>query len=124
MELQVPMQAGVTGGVLDNYMLLILCIMVIAGLLGGLANYFMSGKDTGFLWRDLIKYVVLGIVAALTVPLFLNMISSNLLAAARGRPIDLFVFAGFCLIFVLFSRRFLEGVSNRFLQQMSQMRKG
>jgi len=65
-----------------------------------------------------LKYAVLGIVAALTVPLFLNMISSDLLAAAKSRPIDLFTFAGFCLLFVLFSRRFVESAAAKLLQQL------
>jgi hypothetical protein len=38
--------------------------------------------------RDWGKYPILGVIAALTVPLFLNMISSNLLEAARTRPVD------------------------------------
>jgi hypothetical protein len=51
------------------------------------------------------------------------MISSNLLDLARTRPINLFVFAGFCLIAVIFSRRFLENLSTKLIQQVSQIRK-
>ena len=49
-------------------------------------------------------------VAALTVPLFLNMISSTLLEGARTKPVDLYVFCGFCLIYVVASRRLFEVV--------------
>jgi predicted transcriptional regulator len=62
------------------------------------------------------------VVAALTVPLFLNMISSNLLEGTRARPIDLFVFAGFCLIYVVASRRLFENVANKLLSQLDQVR--
>lgn len=123
MELQGTMQMGEVSSLVDSYMLLVLGIMVIAGILGGIANYFLAERHAEFAWRDLFKYVVLGIVAALVVPLFLNMISSNLLDLARTRPINLFVFAGFCLIAVIFSRRFLENLSAKLIQQVSQIRK-
>ena len=118
MELQgsVLMTAG--GITLDSYMLLLLGIMLFTGILGGAANYFMSDRNSSVSGKDFLKYVVLGIVAALTVPLFLNMISSDLLAAAKSRPIDLFTFAGFCLLFVLFSRRFVESAAAKLLQQL------
>lgn len=123
MELQGTIQMGEVSGLVDNYMLLVLGIMVVAGILGGIANYFLAERHAEFAWRDLFKYAVLGVVAALMVPLFLNMISSNLLDLARTRPINLFVFAGFCLIAVIFSRRFLENLSTKLIQQVSQIRK-
>lgn len=98
---------------LDPYMLALFVIMVCAGVLAGMANFFLSEARTG---RDLAKYVVLGIVAALTVPLFLNMASSSLLEFGRTRPLSVFVFGGFCLVYVLLSRRVLEGLANRLLQ--------
>ena len=123
MELQGTMQMTEVNNLVDNYMLLVFGIMVTAGILGGVANYFLADRHAEFAWRDLFKYAVLGVVAALMVPLFLNMISSNLLDLARTRPINLFVFAGFCLIAVIFSRRFLENLSTKLIQQVSQIRK-
>jgi hypothetical protein len=103
-------------------MLVILLIMVAAGILGGVANYFLSERQDDSGPRDWSKYLILGVIAALTVPLFLNMISSNLLEAARTRPVDFFVFAGFCLIYVVASRRVFENLANKLLSQMEQMR--
>jgi RsiW-degrading membrane proteinase PrsW (M82 family) len=123
MELQGTLQMTAGGITLDNYMLLLLAIMVVTGVLGGVANYFMREKDPNVSTKDLVKYAVLGIVAALTVPLFLNMISSDLLAGAKSRPIELFVFAGFCLLFVLFSRRFVEGAAAKLLQHLEHIRR-
>ena len=123
MELQGTMHIGEMGTLVDNYMLLVLGIMLASGVLGGIANYFLSERQSEFNWHDLFKYMVLGVVASLMVPLFLNMISSNLLDAARTRPINLFVFAGFCLIAIIFSRRFLENLSNRLIQQVAHIRK-
>lgn len=122
MELQGALQVP-QSTMLDNYMLLILGIMIITGVLGGVANYFMSDRRSEPAKGDVYKYTILGIVAALTVPLFLNMISSNMLEVARSRSIDLFVFAGFCLMFVVFSRRFFENIANRVLQQVEQVRR-
>lgn len=122
-ELQKSLQVTVLPSTLDGYMLVILLIMIITGLLGGVANYFLSDRAADHGRRDWAKYPILGVIAALTVPLFLNMISSNLLEAARTRPVDFFVFAGFCLIYVVASRRVFENVANKLLMQMEQIRR-
>ena len=122
-ELQKSMQVTTTlADTFDAYMLIILLIMVTAGILGGVANYFLSDRQSPSR-KDWGKYPVLGVIAALTVPLFLNMISSNLLEAARSRPVDFFVFGGFCLIYVVASRRVFEDVVNKLLGQVDQMKR-
>ncbi len=123
MELQGTVHLTAGGITLDHYMLLLLAIMLASGVLGGLANYFLAARDGTGSAQALAKYVVLGIVAALTVPVFLNMISSDLLALAKARPVDLFVFAGFCLLFVLFSRRFVDTLADKLMQQLRQARR-
>lgn len=122
-ELQKSLQVTALSGTLDSYMLVILLIMVLAGVLGGIANYFLSDRQSESGRREWGKYLTLGVIAALTVPLFLNMISSNLLEAARTRPVDFFVFAGFCLLYVVASRRVVENVANKLMGQMDQMRR-
>ena len=124
MELQETAHLTMSGTVLDEYMLLIFFIMVIAGSLGGLANYLLTENHFGFTWKGLIKYAVLGIVAALMTPLLLNMVSSDLLALARTAPLDLFVFGGLCLVFVLSSRRIFEAVAQKLMQQIGQSARG
>ena len=122
-ELQKSLQVSALSSSLDSYMLMILLIMVVAGVLGGVANYYLSERQGDAGRSDWGKYLTLGVIAALTVPLFLNMISSNLLEAARTRPVDFFVFAGFCLIYVVVSRRAFENVANRLFGQMDQMKR-
>ncbi len=122
-ELQKSLQVTALSNTLDSYMLVILLIMIAAGVLGGVANYYLSDRQNEPSRSDWKKYPALGVIAALTVPLFLNMISSNLLEAARTRPVDFFVFAGFCLIYVVASRRVFENVANRLLGQMDQMKR-
>lgn len=122
-DLQVALQVTAPSGGLDGHMLVIFAIMLVAGVLGGLANFFLSERHGESGRRDWIKYPLLGVVAALTVPLFLNMISSTLLEGARTKPLDLYVFAGFCLIYVVASRRPLENVAQRLLAQVDQVRR-
>lgn len=122
-ELQKSLQVTGMVGSLDGYMLMVLGIMILCGVLGGLANYFLSDRQGELSSRDGFKYAVLGVIAALTVPLFLNMLSSNLLEAARTRPVDFFVFAGFCLIYVVASRRLFENAANKLLGQLDQVKR-
>lgn len=122
-ELQNTLHVAVFPDALDAYLLIVLLIVVAAGLLGGMANYFLSDRLPELVRRDWAKYPMLGVVAALTVPLFLNMISSNLLETARTRPADLFVFTGFCLIYVIASRRLFENVAGKLLTQVDQLKR-
>lgn len=126
-ELQKSLQVTALANTLDSYMLMVLLIMVVAGVLGGVANFFLSDRQSDrqrdYTRREWGKYLILGVISALTVPLFLNMLSSNLLEAARTRPVDFFVFAGFCLIYVVASRRFFENVANKLMSQMDQMKR-
>jgi DNA-binding MarR family transcriptional regulator len=87
-------------------LVLILGIMVISGILAGLTNYFFSENQKPRGLQAILGRCLLGIAAASTVPLFLNIISSNLLATAQKNPINLLVFNGICLIFAFVSCRF------------------
>jgi hypothetical protein len=100
----------------DGFMLLILGIMIISGILGGLVNFFLSEYHKPPVCKAVIGDCLLGIVSALTVPLFLNMISSNLLTVAHKKPLNLVIFNGICLLFALFSCRLKENVLNKRLQ--------
>jgi DNA-binding MarR family transcriptional regulator len=115
--------AGTEGGLIDSHLILILGIMIAAGILGGIANYFLNERESGAPWRTATKYAVLGVVAALTVPLFLNMISSHMLEATRLKSSELFVFAGFCLLYVVVSRRFFENLAGQLMRQVELVRR-
>jgi len=91
-----------------TFIILVLGIMVISGTLAGLTNYFFSENHKSPVLRAILGRCLLGIAAALTVPLFLNIISSNLLSTAQKNPINLLVFNGICLIFAFVFCRFKE----------------
>ncbi|MCL4681580.1 MAG: hypothetical protein KJZ92_09915 [Rhodocyclaceae bacterium] len=114
-------QTAVSG--IDIHLILLLGIMVATGLLGGLANFFLNERDSGTPWRTAGMHMVLGVVAALTVPLFLNMMSSHLLEATRLKSSELFVFAGFCLLYVVVTRRFFENIAANLVRQVEQVRR-
>jgi DNA-binding MarR family transcriptional regulator len=96
-----------------GFMFLILGIMIISGILGGLVNFFLSEYHKPQVCKAVIGDCLLGIVSALTVPLFLNMISSNLLTVAHKKPLNLFIFNGLCLLFAFFSCILKENVFNK-----------
>jgi len=105
----------------NSFMFLILGIMIGSGILGGLVNFFLSEKYKPPIWKALLGYCLLGIVAALTVPLFLNMISSNLLTVAQKKPVNLFIFNGICLLFAVFSCRLKENIYNKRFQRTGKI---
>jgi len=104
----------------------IVVAILAAGALGGWMNYLMAAKDES---RSILKSLVLGIGASFTVPLLLNMISSNLVELIRGDkgnpgdPLKLLVFAGICLVAAIFSTRFIQTIGDRILQELHDTRK-
>lgn len=102
---------------MDSFMLSVLAVMLSAGVLGGLANYYLSERYARG-GQEKTKYIVLGVVAALVVPLLLNMLSSNLIAMARANPYDMFVFAGVCLVFVVLTRRWFENLAQKLINKV------
>lgn len=111
------------------HILIILGIILLCGLLGGLANWVLRERyirgtgepnmeSNGMQLRE---YLVLGVVASFVVPLFLNMISSNLLADTHDEPYKWFVFAGFCLLAAVFSRSFLESMYSKVIKMVGDV---
>ncbi|MFM2340697.1 MAG: hypothetical protein RLZZ592_350 [Pseudomonadota bacterium] len=123
---------------IDAGMLLtIVTVMVTSGALGGLVGRFLaeagapgahSGPDEAAgggptaplpAW----KHVLIGITAALMVPLFLTMISSDLilnLLRTPDNPSGLLNLAGFCLVAAVSSRGFISSLSDRLLREVRQ----
>lgn len=70
------------------------------------------------------KHLTIGVAASFMVPLFLNMISGDLIDKIRGVAgsapdySKLFVLAGFCLVAAVSSRAFIRTLSERVLQQV------
>jgi len=93
-----------------SYMILLIEIMIVSGALGGMVSALLSwGDDQPFLGL-IFKHTLTGIVMAMTVPLILNMFSSDLLDTGQAKPLRLFILGGLCIFVALFSTRVLESV--------------
>lgn len=98
-------------------------IMIVAGLFGGLINFYLTTGEPiagepateNNSKNSLNKSLAIGVGASFLVPLFLNMISSNLLELSKQDASKLLVFGGFCLIASISSRAFITSISDRIL---------
>ena len=92
-------------------------IMIACGAFGGFLNYlndFDTVQNEKKNNRIRFKYILLGIGAAFLIPLFLNMISSDIIRSTDNA--DYLIFAGFCLVAAIFSRRFISTIADRILE--------
>lgn len=108
----------------DIHLIILLLIMLVSGAFGGFLNYLnnfdTTAKENG---SKKVKYnfILLGIGAAFLVPLFLKMISSNIISGTDN--LDYLIFAGFCLIAAIFSRRFISSIGDRILEAANRAEK-
>lgn len=78
---------------------------------------------------SIIRSLVVGIGASFLVPLFLNMISSNLIDSIRensntsGDMSKVLIFAGFCIVAAISSTAFIHTLSDRILAEAKDARK-
>jgi hypothetical protein len=115
-------------------------IIFASGLFGGMINsytedenlksnelLFKDDKDGSkakqHKWKIIRKNLTFGLGASFLVPLFLNMISSDLIDKIKGTGGEigyskLFVLASFCLVASIYSRAFISGVSRKVMDQI------
>jgi hypothetical protein len=116
---------------------IVILIILIAGLLGGGAGYLLDPISSGDAAAPLKKhgffrYLLLGVIAAACVPLFLSVLQSDLMTnifkvAAEGSTtpvgvpfVEFLILTGFCLIASVFSRRFLDTVSQQVMRSAAE----
>ena len=100
----------------------LLGIMALAGAFGGLVNYFIERRDSPEK-SSVLRSLVVGIGASFLVPLFLNMISSDLMRQIDQDEGKLLVFVGFCLIAAITSSAFIRSLSDRVLKEASEAKR-
>ena len=98
----------------------IILLMLVAGVLGGLTNYFRGQEEEKC--KSLAKNMSMGVAASLLTPLFLHTISSGLLEESATNNIKRLVFFGFCLVASLSSKAFIQSVSDRILRDIRETR--
>lgn len=102
-----------------------LVIMLLAGAAGGYAGYranWVPAKpgEPDHDQRDLVTDIVIGVVAALCIPVLLWFTGSKLLGTllTTPAPADWLVFAGLCLLAAYSSRTFLQTMSGQLLKKL------
>lgn len=108
-------------------LLVITEVMLAAGAMGGLVNWFLSDapKAARLAWW---KHIVIGVTASFMVPLFLSMISADLIDKIRGtggqpgNPVLLLNLAGFCLVASVSSRAFIGSLTERLMREVRDAR--
>jgi hypothetical protein len=95
--------------------------MAAAGLFGGIINYFLdqdnSESDLRSNQTTLLKSLIIGVGASFLVPLFLAIISSDLVELDKLNQSKILVFFGFCLIAAISSKKFIVTISERVLKE-------
>ena len=138
-----------SGNIGANLAILIV-VMLLAGLLGGLVNYFLRVPEKAHVsnesWlrrfranRLLHQCLLMGVAAALVVPVFLqiaalgvdNNIVTNFLTKAGGAGSaqdlasaysSLALVGGFCVLAAISSPTFLQNLSAKILQQVAEVK--
>lgn len=98
-----------------NHIFILAAVMSIAGVFGGLINYYQLTQE-----RDdeaaLPRCIVLGIGASFLVPVILFFVQSDLILQIQEDPSRLLIYTGFCLIVAIASRLVLTSTPKRILR--------
>jgi hypothetical protein len=93
------------------------CILIstifVFGLLGGFVNAIRTEKQKKDYWKSLVK----GVVAAFLVPIFLEVIKSEIGRNLNNNLYDYLIFGGLCLIAAIFSDKFIDTIGEKILQK-------
>lgn len=99
-----------------NHIFILAAVMSIAGVFGGLINYYQMTQER----EDeaaLPRCIVLGIGAAFLVPVILFFVQSDLILEIQNDPSRLLIYTGFCLIVAIASRLVLTSTPKRILRE-------
>lgn len=102
-----------------SHVQILLSIIVGFGILGGVTNFFRiyNTNENKSPWQFIfIKSVLMGICASFSVPLFLQVISNNLLDDSGSVDYsykNYLILAGFCVLASLTAKGFLENLSGQ-----------
>jgi len=106
----------------------LIIIMLICGIVGGVGNTLRGTTCNGVV---LSKNICLGIIASIAVPLFLSLVSSdiisNLYIEKKGtdgniinHSVNYLIFSGFCIIASYASLDFLNNIAGRVIQKIEK----
>ncbi|MEY8758699.1 YEATS-associated helix-containing protein [Chryseobacterium tongliaoense] len=104
---------------------IIMAIIVLCGIIGGVGSSLKEMRENG--GRFLLRNIMFGILASITVPLFLNLVSSDILKIILDPKkkdevddLNYFIFAGFCIVAAYSSIQYLNIISSRVVQNLKE----
>lgn len=86
-----------------GFVLVLTFVMLVAGVFGGLVNFYLlnqNNRDTTAMLRS----VVVGVGAAFLVPVLLDLVGSSIVTQSQNDPGQLLIYTGLCLIAAIASR--------------------
>lgn len=86
-----------------GFVLVLTFVMLIAGVFGGLVNFYLlnqNNRDT----TSMLRSVVVGVGAAFLVPVVLDLVGSSMVTQSQNDPGQLLIYTGLCLIAAIASR--------------------
>lgn len=86
-----------------GFVLVLTFVMLVAGVFGGLVNFYLlnqNNRDTTAMLRS----VVVGVGAAFLVPVILDLVGSSIVTQSQNDPGQLLIYTGLCLIAAIASR--------------------
>ncbi|GAB3100257.1 hypothetical protein G8770_04135 [Aestuariicella hydrocarbonica] len=101
-----------------NHILILAAVMLIAGVFGGLINYYQMNQNTSDR-GSLPRCIVIGVGASFLVPVFLDLVNSDLILEIQGDPSRLLIFTGFCLVAAIAARVLIVSMSDRLSREVA-----
>ena len=98
-----------------GFVLVLTFVMLVAGVFGGLVNFYLlnqNNRDTTAMLRS----VVVGVGAAFLVPVVLDLVGSSIVTQSQNDPGQLLIYTGLCLIAAIGSRVVVPNKLDRSLQ--------
>ena len=97
----------------------VILTILIFGTIGGIVNKFRDKDIDSKYWKSILK----GIGAALIVPLFLELVRSDIISIDQNDWYNYFVFGGLCLVTSIFSDKFFDSLGNKILSKVKNVEK-
>ncbi|BFM10932.1 hypothetical protein R50072_10850 [Simiduia litorea] len=104
-----------------NHIFILASVMLIAGVFGGLINFYQMNQGDSDP-ASLPRCIVMGVGAAFLVPVVLNLVNSDLVLEIQGDPSRLLIYTGYCLIAAVASRLVIVNMGERILREATQAR--
>jgi|ERR1035437_499851 hypothetical protein len=118
----ITINAGVEFTVTSCHLVIISIIIIIAGITGGVVNFFMNNTTKEIDGYEMAKSIMFGIVASAIVPLLLQMMSSDLLESSQTNSLKYFVFGGFCLVAAVYSTKFIQSIADKIIKDLNAVK--